>query len=591
MGQFALQRPWTANAPGRATNKAYLMSGKSYAERNLYPVGGCWNGNRRFSATDCLRSLIIGTILLSRCGLWPASGQSPNDFAPRRTLPPEVWQVIRDGDTSVGYSVVRWHDTTIDHAKAAKQETSESRLIWTQETNLTIRRADLISTQQIYLTSVERPDGTVDEFSSQHIDGAQTTTLRGVRDGDRFELQLDGDRPTDEVILSNARSLKGFFALEQSLAADPLQPGDQRQWQCLFPLSTQPAKITVVAGQIASTKLLHDHKHARLLRVTGQIRLNEHTVFDFDCWQDEEGRIRKMHVPATHQTTFTCTREDALAESPRVDAELPDLVDASLVRATSVSGNPHLADRVQYVIRAQRGSLQGRFATSTRQTVTSRTDGSVRIRIRTKPRHAPGQEGMAIDPSSPSPTSPNSEYLRPNPWIESDDELIQRMSDAVACDSSNPLLVARALAAHVHTWLEHKDYGRSWDSAAAAARNRRGDCTEHAALTAALCRARGIPTRIAFGLLFLNSRESFGGHAWTEAWIDGQWIGLDATRNALDVGGGYIKVGDSSLSATTAQVAMLPLTQVLSQGLSIEIVTKPAADEPRQTRQESEPRP
>ena len=41
-------------------------------------------------------------------------------------------------------------------------------------------------------------------------------------------------------------------------------------------------------------------------------------------------------------------------------------------------------------------------------------------------------------------------------------------------------------------------------TAAEVARSREGDCTEHAVLLAALARARGIPARVAMGLVYVR---------------------------------------------------------------------------------------
>jgi hypothetical protein len=57
---------------------------------------------------------------------------------------------------------------------------------------------------------------------------------------------------------------------------------------------------------------------------------------------------------------------------------------------------------------------------------------------------------------------------------------------------------------------------------------REGDCTEHAVLLAALCRAAGIPARVVMGLEYVMG--VWGGHAWNEVWIAGTWYPLDATN-------------------------------------------------------------
>ena len=61
------------------------------------------------------------------------------------------------------------------------------------------------------------------------------------------------------------------------------------------------------------------------------------------------------------------------------------------------------------------------------------------------------------------------------------------------------------------------------------ARSLEGDCTEHAVLLAALCRARKIPARVAFGLVYYPPQKGFAYHMWNEVWIADRWIPLDAT--------------------------------------------------------------
>jgi transglutaminase-like putative cysteine protease len=68
-------------------------------------------------------------------------------------------------------------------------------------------------------------------------------------------------------------------------------------------------------------------------------------------------------------------------------------------------------------------------------------------------------------------------------------------------------------------------------------RKRSGYCEHYAAALTLLLRAAGVPARVAAGYLggewndvgkYLIVRQS-DAHAWTEAWIDGRWVTLDAT--------------------------------------------------------------
>lgn len=65
-------------------------------------------------------------------------------------------------------------------------------------------------------------------------------------------------------------------------------------------------------------------------------------------------------------------------------------------------------------------------------------------------------------------------------------------------------------------------------------KNRSGDCTEHAVLSAAILRSLGIPARAVVGMLLSREfgvyRNVFVYHMWTEAYNNGKWILVDATR-------------------------------------------------------------
>lgn len=69
-----------------------------------------------------------------------------------------------------------------------------------------------------------------------------------------------------------------------------------------------------------------------------------------------------------------------------------------------------------------------------------------------------------------------------------------------------------------------------------------------------MCRAAGIPARVVCGIVyvdtFIGQKSVFGGHMWTEVFVDGTWVGLDATRAPNGFGPGHIAlaVGDGNPS-------------------------------------------
>jgi len=127
---------------------------------------------------------------------------------------------------------------------------------------------------------------------------------------------------------------------------------------------------------------------------------------------------------------------------------------------------------------------------------------------------------------------------------------------------------------YVYEELKKKNFSTALASAAEVARSLEGDCTEHACLLAAMLRAKKIPSRVAVGLVYSEQLAAFGGHMWTEAWLDGQWIPLDATRGQGGIGAGHIKLTDSSLAdeGPAPVTSFLPLINVLSN-VTLDVVS------------------
>jgi hypothetical protein len=144
-----------------------------------------------------------------------------------------------------------------------------------------------------------------------------------------------------------------------------------------------------------------------------------------------------------------------------------------------------------------------------------------------------------------NPPADLARYLAPTSMLQADDPLIVAAAREAVGAETDAWRAARAIERWVHDAIEKKGMGLGFASALEVCRDREGDCTEHAVLVAALCRAAGIPSRVAMGLVYLTG--VFGGHAWNEVWIDGCWYGLDAT-----LGLGYL----DPLHLTLGRLAM-----------------------------------
>jgi transglutaminase-like putative cysteine protease len=163
---------------------------------------------------------------------------------------------------------------------------------------------------------------------------------------------------------------------------------------------------------------------------------------------------------------------------------------------------------------------------------------------------------------------PANEFLAPNSYIQSDDDLVRKHAVDAAGDETDPWKAAQLMEKWVWENLKKKNFSTLLASAAEVAKDLSGDCTEHAVLLAAMARARGIASRVAVGLVYARSLSAFAGHMWTEVNINGAWVPLDATQGKGRVGADHIKFADSSFAdggEETPLTAFLPLVTVLGK--------------------------
>jgi transglutaminase-like putative cysteine protease len=128
-------------------------------------------------------------------------------------------------------------------------------------------------------------------------------------------------------------------------------------------------------------------------------------------------------------------------------------------------------------------------------------------------------------------------FLAPTTFADADDELVRELTDGAAAGAEGDTAKAEALRRFVFAHIGDKNLGTAFATASETARTRKGDCTEHGVLLAAMLRAAGIPSRVAVGVVYVDrfagERNVFGYHMWTQALLETDagpaWVDLDAT--------------------------------------------------------------
>jgi hypothetical protein len=463
----------------------------------------------------------------------------------------ETWDRYSMQGVRVGYA----------HTTATKVVLDGQHLIRTKsEVHISLQRSGQTVTQDMTLASWDTADGKFVRFESRmNSGGGDIVSVGAIRGG---ELGIDSTtlgRTTSERIPWQS-DWGGLFAPDQSLRKKPLKPGEKRTVRSLSPLGNLAADTHFEALDYETADLPAGKQN--LLRLNSTMEFAGQKI-ESVAWMNDQGEVLKTLVPGLEQEVIRTTKEDAIQ---RPDQKF-DLLIASTVPLKGTFVNPHTTKRAVYRARVKSGKIAGLFSEGLSQRVKPIDEQTAEITVLAV---RPGQPPK-VEAGVPVPSPTNGDLASSN-FVQTDDTLIAQMASHIVPDQRDPWKIAVELEKFVGTTVENKNFSTAFATAAEVARSLEGDCTEHAVLLAALCRARKIPARTAFGLVYYPPQRGFAYHMWNEVWIHDRWIPLDATLMLSGIGADHIKLGDSNLSGGSPFTDLLGVVQVFGR-LELELLS------------------
>jgi len=527
--------------------------------------------DRRFAARVVVAAVLTMTSLAGGCGqsnrpptCADADTKNPTkkvksrgtdaagDIAAAAKPTNEYWMAAYLAGKRVGYSHTTESRVTSDGRERIRRR---------DFTELRLSRAGQTLTQRMTVAEESSADGGLRNVVIEIDVGGTRQVTRATVEGPWLKItrQVGNSEPAVSSIPWQA-GWGGPFATEQSLTEHPLRPGQTRTLFRFEPALEHRVTVRLTA---------HDYENmdlwgvpSRLLAITEEVEARPDSVIRTLLWVSDTGQVMKAEMQAMELAMVRAPKALALAT---FDPGELDLIRNTTVKLAAPLPEPESLLSVTYRIALKDDNPAKVFSLGARQRLIEQIDDrTVRLQVvaAEAARDAP-QEGHQVD-------RPTDGDKLPCPLIQSDDPRVEALAHSVDANEDDAETVARALAALVHREIRTKDFSQAFASAAEVAKVREGDCTEHAVLLAALCRARGVPARVAMGLVYYPPLTGFAYHMWTEAWTGEAWLPLDATEVVGPVGPAHLKIAHSNLATASPLAAFLPVAQVLGQ-LRIEV--------------------
>ena len=468
----------------------------------------------------------------------------------------ETWQVNYIGGKRIGYQYSRERVELRDKKKI---------VITVNDSHSTLTRFGQELKMSTSLRIEETESGDLLRFSYQMKNPPiQDSLTEGVVNGEQLELTTTLAGRTDKRRVPWEGDTKSPAFPDRWLRDHPLKPGESKSFKVYLPEFAKFSQEHFAADEVRPVKLL-DGKEVPLLRVKviySAIPEIKPRQYVDASWRT---KVIENDMLGIDSRSYDVPRDVALQAI--AGAEL-DLAVSTLIHVDPPILNAHRKKKIVYRVSMKEESPEPFFVAGGTQQIKpliekDAKDHAIELTVIPKP----------IPPVGSRPVKTEDRYLAPTRFLQSRDPAVVDHAERAAAGEVDPSRIATRMEKYVFEKLTKKNFSTAMASAAEVAKRMEGDCTEHAVLLAAMLRTKNVPSRIATGLVYVERRNAFGGHMWTEVFLAGDWIPLDATLGKGGIGPAHLKMADSPLDedAPLPVGTFLPAYQAIGK-LRIEVI-------------------
>ncbi|UCF14682.1 MAG: transglutaminase domain-containing protein [Phycisphaerales bacterium] len=442
--------------------------------------------------------------------------------------------VVKAGAEKAPESEIEYFAVFMEGKKAGyarnERTVSDGKVTTVTEVNLTISRAGIPLTVNMTSESVETIDGEPISFKSIQDLGLMKMEVSGRMQPDgKVALVNSSVGSVQKSVIDwpeGALMAEGLRLLQESKG---LKEGTEYSYTIFEPSMATALRARTVVGTTKPVDLLG--RVVNLTEITSILSMPPMGEISTKSYVDEDFKLQKDIMPIMNINIemVACAKEFALGKN-----DVVELIGKMFVDSPVPLKNLKSIESITYHM-APLADAKMTIPPNDNQQVRKAADGKVVLTVKPVAAAAgvkfpyKGNDRAAL------------EALEPTQFVQSDHEKIVELARQAIGKTEDAAEAVDKIEAFVADYVEDKNLSVGYASAVEVAQSKQGDCTEHAVLTAAMCRAIGIPAQVVTGLAYVTEwrslKSGFGGHAWTQAYIGGKWIGLDAAFRGTGRGG------------------------------------------------------
>jgi len=411
--------------------------------------------------------------------------------------------------------------------------------------------------------SSELVNGNLISFETQLAVGPVVTRTTGMSEDIRFSLTKTRANYQSSKKIDWKPDVRGLMAIASSLRRDPMKMGESRSFEMILPLEQKIGTVRMKCNGPAAVPML-DGKDHRLIELNVQIDHDKDDKRVLVVWTDDKGIIERTYDPSRDLVTY----QTDMRTATRGMLEAEELAGHASTEVRGDLENPEETRRVGFkMLRRHKATSDDDVLITPQpdQFVRRMDDGSLLVlvtRLDEEAKNGFVNLDLAVEKDD----------SRPNVMVDYNEPMVRRIAQAtIGVGQLEQRALALELARSTNRLTQLNLDMKMFPRASEVARDAESDSVGYAVLLAALLRAKGIPSRIAFGFRYRNVMEpQMVFHAWTLAHVEDKWLSLDATTGGV-AAADRLTLSTSNLSEENVNDVLIPILDFLGT-YNIEVV-------------------